>query len=39
VPGERRRLTIEVPGAARAMEVELKGWNVRRALVPVVATR
>ena len=39
VPGERRRLTIEVPGAAREMAVELKGWNVRRALVPVVAAR
>jgi len=35
VPGERRRITIEVPKPTRGMNVELKGWNVRRALVPV----
>ncbi len=37
VPGEWRRLSVEVPGPTRAMTVEIKGWNVRRALVPVVA--
>ncbi len=36
VPGEWRRISIEVPGPTRAMTVEIKGWNVRRALVPVV---
>lgn len=39
VPGEQRRITVEVPGAARDLTVELKGWNVRRALIPVVAAR
>jgi len=39
VPGERRRIDIEVPGAARGMEIELKGWNVRRAFIPVVVAR
>ena len=39
VPGERRRITIEVPKPTRGMTVEVKGWNVRRSLVPVVAAR
>jgi len=39
VPGERRRITIEVPKPARGMEVELKGWNVRRSVTPVVVAR
>lgn len=39
VPGERRRIEIEAPAAPRALAVELKGWNVRRQLVPVAAAR
>ena len=39
VPGERRRIDIEVPRPARGMKVELKGWNVRAASFPVVAAR
>ncbi|HWS87915.1 MAG TPA: hypothetical protein VN282_13180 [Pyrinomonadaceae bacterium] len=37
LPGESRRVNVEVPKTVRAMAVELKGWNVRRALVPVAA--
>lgn len=39
LPGEQRRITIEVPRPTRGMTVELKGWNVRGAFVPVVAAR
>lgn len=39
VPGERRRITIEVPEPPPGMNVEVKGWNVRRALVPVAHAR
>jgi hypothetical protein len=39
VPGERRRIIVEVPQPTRGMLVELKGWNVRGAFVPVVAAR
>jgi hypothetical protein len=39
VPGERRRIFIEVPKPTRAMNVELKGWNVPRAVIPVAAAR
>ena len=39
VPGERRRITIEVPAPTRGMNVEVKGWNVRAATAPVVAKR
>ncbi len=35
LPGEARRITIEVPARLRDAAVELKGWNVRGALVPV----
>ncbi|HYY98829.1 MAG TPA: hypothetical protein VE642_09580, partial [Pyrinomonadaceae bacterium] len=35
LPGEARRITIEVPAGPRDAAVELKGWNVRGALVPV----
>ena len=37
LPGEARRITIEAPASegARPMLVELKGWNVRAALIPV----
>jgi hypothetical protein len=39
LPGESRRVTVEVPKPTRGMTVELKGWNVRGAFVPVVAAR
>jgi hypothetical protein len=39
LPGERRVITVEAPATAGRLEVELKGWNVRGALVPVVAGR
>ena len=39
LPGAGRRITIEVPEPTRGMTVELKGWNVRRALIPVAAAR
>ncbi|HEX7312459.1 MAG TPA: hypothetical protein VF297_00820 [Pyrinomonadaceae bacterium] len=39
LPGERRRVTVEVPRPTRGMNVELKGWNVRAASIPVVAAR
>ena len=39
LPGEGRRITIEVPKPTRGMTVELKGWNVRGSVVPVVAAR
>ena len=39
VPGERRRIDIEAPGPIRGMNVEVKGWNVRAAVIPVVAER
>jgi hypothetical protein len=39
LPGESRRLTVEVPEATREMGVELKGWNVRGAFVPVAPAR
>jgi hypothetical protein len=39
VPGELKRVVIEVPRPARGMTVELKGWNVRRQSVAVVAAR
>ena len=39
LPGERRRIFIEVPKPTRAVAVELKGWNVRGAFIPVAAAR
>ncbi|HEV7892902.1 MAG TPA: glycoside hydrolase family 2 TIM barrel-domain containing protein [Pyrinomonadaceae bacterium] len=39
LPGEARRVTIEVPAPTRAMVVELKGWNVRHAFIPVTPAR
>lgn len=39
LPGEMRRVTIEVPARARDMAIELKGWNVRNALIPVTRAR
>jgi hypothetical protein len=39
LPGEGRRVTVEAPAPARRFEVEVKGWNVRRAFVPVTAAR
>jgi hypothetical protein len=38
LPGEMRRVTIEVPTAAarREMQVTLTGWNVRPLAVPVL---
>ena len=39
LPGERRRVHIEVPAPTRGMNVEVKGWNVRAATAPVVAGR
>jgi hypothetical protein len=39
LPGERRLVTIEAPAHAGPMRVELKGWNVRGALVPVTVAR
>jgi beta-galactosidase/beta-glucuronidase len=35
LPGEARRITIEVPTTARGAAVELKGWNVRGSFTPV----
>ena len=39
LPGEQRRINIEVPKPTRDMTVEVKGWNVRGQIVPVVAAR
>ena len=39
LPSESRRIHIEVPKPARGMTVELKGWNVRAASIPVAAAR
>jgi hypothetical protein len=39
LPGESRRVAVEVPKPARGLAVELKGWNVRGSSVPVVAAR
>jgi hypothetical protein len=39
VPGEHRLINVEVPRPTRGMEVEVKGWNVRRSITPVVAAR
>jgi beta-galactosidase/beta-glucuronidase len=39
LPGEARRVRIEVPARVRDVAVELKGWNVRDALVPVTLAR
>lgn len=37
--GEARRINIEVPKPTRSMTIELKGWNVRGAVIPIVAAR
>jgi hypothetical protein len=39
IPGSLYTIHVEVPPTPRTLTVELKGWNVRRALVPVVAAR
>jgi hypothetical protein len=39
LPGENRRVTIEVPARVRDAAVELKGWNVRNAFIPVTPAR
>jgi beta-galactosidase/beta-glucuronidase len=39
LPGEARRVHIEVPARGREMAIELKGWNVRGALIPVTPAR
>lgn len=39
LPGEARRVRIETPARARAAVVELKGWNVRHAFIPVTPAR
>ncbi|HWW76506.1 MAG TPA: glycoside hydrolase family 2 TIM barrel-domain containing protein, partial [Pyrinomonadaceae bacterium] len=39
LPGETRRISIETPAAGRDLRVELKGWNVREASVPVRPAR
>jgi len=39
LPGESRSVRIEVPARARDVAVELKGWNVRNALIPVTHAR
>jgi Glycosyl hydrolase 2 galactose-binding domain-like/Exo-beta-D-glucosaminidase Ig-fold domain/Concanavalin A-like lectin/glucanases superfamily/Glycosyl hydrolases family 2/Glycosyl hydrolases family 2, TIM barrel domain len=42
LPWERRRITVEVPSSAAtvgALEVAVKGWNVRAVTVPVESTR
>jgi hypothetical protein len=39
LPGEARRIRIEVPRPTRGMTVELKGWNVRGSIIPVTLAR
>ena len=39
LPGEGRRVHIETPARMRDAVVELKGWNVRHAFVPVTHAR
>jgi hypothetical protein len=41
LPGERRRIAIEVPVAmsGRAVEVNLTGWNVRAVTAPVLRAK
>jgi beta-galactosidase/beta-glucuronidase len=39
LPGESRRVQIETPARVRDGVVELKGWNVRGAFVPVAHAR
>ena len=39
LPGETRRVTVEVPAPAGRLLVELKGWNVRGVTFPVAAAR
>ena len=39
LPGEGRRITVEVPAPAGGLTIELKGWNVRAASFAVAAAR